>query len=117
MVCGDTKLEYGALGSTVAMSLVTGRDNVDAIVGACRLPWLITGKETKYVKQKRRTNTLSPPSSRGKRRKTTVLISGTVSTVNAAPMVMITKTLFEIDNIMWKDERTGESSPKTGIVQ
>ena len=102
MVCSDTKLEYGALGSTVATSLVTGRDNVDAIVGARRLPWLIKGKETKYVEHKRRMNALSPPSYRGKRRKTTVPISGTVPTVNAAPMVMNTKALLELTTLCQK---------------
>ena len=77
-------------------------DNVDAIVGARRLPWLIKGKETKYVEHKGRTNALSPPSYREKRRKTTVPISGTVPTVNAAPMVMNTKALLELTTLCQK---------------
>ena len=122
MVCGNTRLKYGALGSAVEMvcdpgvegritkdygsdddnlphvdtCLVTNRDNVDTIKSAHKLPWLVTGKATKHVKQKRRTSTLSPPSSKEKTQKIVVLISDTTSTVNAAPMVMITKTLLKL---------------------
>ena len=141
MVCGDTELEHGPLGSAVEMicdqgvegrdtkdygsnydnlphvdtCLITNRDNVDTIESAHKLPWLVTGKATRHVKQKRRTSTLSPPSSKEKTRKIMVLISDTTSTVNAAPMVMITKTLLKLTTICGKMRELEKVASRQGL--